>query len=50
MNIINFLIDLIFSIHDMWEILKEKDEKIVSKIIGILIIMLFIFVSAKIFL
>lgn len=50
MNILNFIIDLFFNIHDIWDTLKEKDEKILSKIIGVVITIVCIFVSAKIWL
>lgn len=47
---INFIIDLIFHIQDIWETIKEKDEKMLSKIICIAITIIFIFISAKIWL
>ncbi|WP_160166419.1 hypothetical protein [Clostridium sp. Ade.TY] len=48
MGIINFIIDLIFYIVDIFETWKEKDEKILSKIICTIITLGFIIVSFKI--
>lgn len=50
MGIINFLIDIIEAIVDIWNTWREKDETISGKIVGIIITMVFLIISAKIWL
>ena len=50
MGIICFFMDVIESIVDLWDTWREKDEKIVSKLIGTIITLGFLYLSAKLWL
>lgn len=48
MGIFNFILDFLDGIRDIWDTWREKDEKILSKIICTIITIGFIIISAKI--
>lgn len=49
-NILNFLIDLVSSIRDIYDDWKDKDEKVSCRIIGTIITLFFLGLSAYIWL
>ncbi|MBO3443715.1 MULTISPECIES: hypothetical protein [Clostridia] len=46
----NFIIDIVDAIIDIWETWREKDEKILSKLICTIMTLGFLIISAKIWL
>ena len=50
MNIFNFLMDIVDAIVDIWETWREKDEKILTKLILTIITLGLLILSAKIWL
>ncbi|MFQ8921908.1 MAG: hypothetical protein ACLR60_08445 [Clostridium paraputrificum] len=50
MNIFNFIMDIADAISDIWETWREKDEKILTKLILTIITLGFLVLSTKIWL